>query len=41
MSLSIPRDVVQGAIKSSDYHSITVDESSGVSNNKQALFCVR
>ena len=28
-------------IKSSGYHSIMVDESSGVSNKEQAVFCVR
>ena len=40
MSLSIFRDVVLEAIKSSDYHSIMVDESSDVSNKEKAVFCV-
>ena len=41
MSPSILRDVALEAIKSSDYHSIMVDESSDVSNKEQALFYVR
>ena len=41
MSLSILRDVVLEAIKRSHYHSIMVDESSDVSNDEQAVFCVR
>ena len=41
MSLSILCDVVLEAIKSSDYHSIMVDESSDVSNKEKAVFCVR
>ena len=40
-SLSIFRDVVLEVIKSSGYHSIMVDESSGVYNKEQAVFCVR
>ena len=40
MSLSILRDVVLEAIKRSHYHS-SVDESSDVSNDEQAVFCVR
>ena len=41
ISLSILRDVLLEAIKSPDYHSIMVDESSDVSNKEQAVFCVR
>ena len=40
LSLSIFHDVALKAIKSSDYHSIMVDESSDVSNKEQAVFCV-
>ena len=41
MSLSILRDIVLEAIKSSDYHSIMVDEFSDVSDKEQGVFCVR
>ena len=41
MSLTILRDVVLEAIKSSRYHSIMVDESSDVSNKEQAVSCNR
>ena len=41
MSLSVRRDVVLEAIKSSGYHSIMVDESSDVSNKEQVFMSLR
>ena len=40
MSLSMLRDGLLEATKSSDYHSIMADESSDVSNKEQAVLCV-
>ena len=40
ISPSILRDVVPKAIKSWDYHSITVNESSDIFNKEQVVFCV-
>ena len=41
MSLSVRRDVVLEAIKSSGYRSIMVDESSDVSNKEQVFVSLR
>ena len=40
ISPSILRDVVLKAIKSWDYHSITLNESSDIFNKEQVVFCV-
>ena len=40
ISPSILRDVVPKAIKSWDYHSITLNESSDIFNKEQVVFCV-
>ena len=40
MSLAILRDIIK-EIKSSDFHSIMLDETSDVWNKEQAVFCVR